>query len=105
MNPITMNISDIKTKELEQACKDYQVKSLYVFGSTATGGFSENSDLDFLVEFYRNGYKGAFDQYMGFKERLEKIYGRPVDLVTLKEFRNPVFQQEVDESKTLVYAA
>lgn len=100
-----MNISDIKTKELEQACKDYQVKSLYVFGSVATGDFSENSDLDFLVEFYRSGYKEAFDQYMGFKGRLEKIYGRPVDLVTLKEFRNPVFQQEVDESKTLVYAA
>lgn len=100
-----MNISEIKTNELEQACNDYQVKSLYVFGSAVTGNFSESSDLDFLVEFHRSGYKGAFDQYMGFKGRLEEIYGRPVDLVTLKEFRNPVFQQQVDESKTLVYAA
>jgi len=66
---------------------------------------SEESDLDFLVEFDRDGYQGAFEQYMGFKQRLEAIYQRPVDLVTIKIFRNHLFQEEIDSSKTLIYAA
>ncbi|TVQ13698.1 MAG: nucleotidyltransferase, partial [Balneolaceae bacterium] len=69
------------------------------------GQLSDESDLDFLVEFDRQGYSGAFEQYMGFKLRLEAIYQRPVDLLTIKKFRNHIFQEEVDSSKTLIYAA
>ncbi|MCC5914766.1 MAG: nucleotidyltransferase domain-containing protein [Balneolaceae bacterium] len=100
-----MNITQLKTAKLEQACEDFRVKRLYVFGSAASGHLSDESDLDFLVEFDRQGYQGAFEQYMGFKQRLETIYQRPVDLVTVKKFRNPLFQKEIDSSKTLIYAA
>lgn len=100
-----MDITYLKTSKLEQACKEFQVNELYVFGSAVSGTISEKSDLDFLVEFDRNGYQGAFEQYMGFKQRLEEIYQRPVDLVTIKKFRNHIFQKEVDSSKTLIYAA
>lgn len=100
-----MNITQLKTAKLEQACEDFRVKRLYVFGSAASGQLSDRSDLDFLVEFDRQGYQGAFEQYMGFKQRLETIYQRPVDLVTVKKFRNPLFQREIDSSKTLIYAA
>ena len=61
--------------------------------------------LDFLVQFERAGSGGAFDQFMGFKDKLESIYGRRVDMLTLKPFRNPLFQQEIDRSKSLIYAA
>lgn len=100
-----MKITQLKTAKLEQACKDFHVRRLYVFGSVASGNLMDGSDLDFLVEFDRQGYQGAFEQYMGFKERLEAIYQRPVDLVTIKQFRNHIFQKEVDSSKTLIYAA
>jgi uncharacterized protein len=100
-----MKVSDLKTKELEQACKDFQVKELYVFGSAVSGKISQDSDLDFLVDFNRSGFEGAFDQYMGFKERLENIFKRPVDLIHLKKFRNHLFEEEVERSKTLLYAA
>ena len=100
-----MKVSDLITDELEQACKNFHVKELYVFGSVVTGEMSQHSDLDFLVVFNRSGFEGAFDQYMGFKERLEKIYERPVDLIHLKKFRNPLFEEEVQKSKTLLYAA
>jgi uncharacterized protein len=100
-----MDIAHLKTSKLEQACKEFRVRELYVFGSAVSGTMSENSDLDFLVEFDRKGYQGAFEQFMGFKQRLEEVFQRPVDLVTLKKFRNPVFQKEVDSSKTLIYAA
>lgn len=100
-----MKVADLKTEELKQACQDFQVKELYVFGSVVSGNFSQHSDLDFLVVFNRSGFEGAFDQYMGFKERLENIYGNPVDLIHFKKFRNPLFQEEVEKSKTLLYAA
>lgn len=100
-----MKVSDLITDDLEKACKDYQVKELYVFGSVVSGKISKDSDLDFLVVFNRSGYEGAFDQYMGFKKILEKIYKRPVDLIHLKKFRNHLFEEEVDKSKFLLYAA
>ncbi|HET7360297.1 MAG TPA: nucleotidyltransferase domain-containing protein [Salinimicrobium sp.] len=75
------------------------------FGSLVSGDFMQNSDLDFLVEFERPGYSGAFNQFMGFKERLEQIFKRPVDLLQAKKFRNTIFQQEVEKTKVLFYAS
>jgi predicted nucleotidyltransferase len=96
---------DLKTKQLQQLCKKYNVKELYLFGSATTDDFSEDSDLDFIVKFNRQGFEGAFDQFIGFKQDLEQIYGRSVDLYHFKKFRNSIFRQEVERSKQLLYAA
>jgi len=96
---------DLKTDQLQQLCKKFNVKELYLFGSATTDNFSENSDLDFIVKFDRQGFEGAFDQFIDFKQELEQIYGRSVDLYHLKKFRNSIFQQEVERSKQLLYAA
>lgn len=87
------------------ACKQFKVIKLHAFGSVVSGELTESSDLDFVVEFEREGFTGAFDQFMGFKETLEKSLGRPVDLLVNKRFRNYVFQEEIDKTKRLVYAA
>lgn len=100
-----MTVKDLQTDQLRQTCRAYHVRELYAFGSVVTGGLTETSDLDFLVQFDRSGAEGAFGQFMGFKESLEGLYGRPVDLLTLKRFRNQIFQVEVDRSKSLIYAA
>ena len=96
---------DLKTDQLQKICKKFNVKELYLFGSATSDDFSEDSDLDFIVKFERQGFEGAFDQFIDFKKALEKIYGRPVDLYHLKKFRNSIFQQEVERSKQLLYAA
>lgn len=96
---------DLKTDQLQQLCKKFNVKELYLFGSATTDNFSEDSDLDFIVKFNRQGFEGAFDQFIDFKQELEQIYGRPIDLYHLKKFRNSIFQQEVEHSKELLYAA
>ncbi len=96
---------DFQTEQLQQLCKKYNVKELYLFGSATRNDFSEDSDLDFIVKFNRQGFEGAFDQFIDFKQELEQIYGRPVDLYYLKKFRNSIFQQEVEQSKELLYAA
>lgn len=100
MSPI-----DLQTPQLKEVCRRYAVSELYVFGSIVTGRMHAESDLDFMVRFEPSGPTGAFDRFMGLKEALELLYGRRVDLLTLKPFRNPVFQAEVDQNKTLLYAA
>lgn len=90
---------------VEAACKRYKVKELHLFGS-GLGGYLEGcEDIDLLVVFEREGFDGAFDQFMGFKEAMEGILGKRVDLITAKAFRNPLFQEEVERSKELIYAA
>ena len=102
---LAMKLKNIKNEQIEAACREFDVEKLYVFGSVAAGSATEESDVDFLVEFKRSQFEGAFDQFMGLKTRLEEIVGTPVDLLTLKKFRNPVFNEEIEKSKSLIYAA
>ena len=98
-------VDELHSIDVIQACKDFRVKSLHVFGSFAEGEPTSGSDVDFIVEFERDGYAGAFEQFMGFKERLESVLARPVDLLVNRRFRNEVFRDEVERTKKLVYAA
>ena len=92
-------------ESISEVCKRFHVKSLHVFGSIENGSHHEFSDIDFIVEFDRNGFEGAFEQFMGLKEGLEEVLGRPVDLLTNTRFRNEIFREEIERSKRLVYAA
>lgn len=100
-----MELEAIKTAAFQAICRHYGVRELYAFGSVTTDRFTKESDVDFLVAFDRESPDGAFDQFMGLKMALEVELGRSVDLLTLKPFRNPLFQQEVDRTKVLLYAA
>ena len=55
----------------------FGVRSLSLFGSHARGDATDDSDLDFLVEFENK----SFDSYMDLKFFLEDLFGRRVDLV------------------------
>ncbi len=44
-----------------------------------------------------------FDNYMDFKEKLEKLMDRSVDLLENQAIRNPVFRKVIDRDKKLVY--
>ena len=93
------------SESVKEVFKQYKVKSLYAFGSVVTGKSTDSSDIDFVVEFDRQGFKGAFDQFMGFKLELESVLERPVDLLVNRPFRNSVFQETVNNTKKLVYEA
>ena len=52
-------------------------------GSAAAGAASEQSDLDFVVEFERR----SFDAYMDLKAYLEELLGCRVDLVVAEAIK------------------
>ena len=98
MNLIERNIDTVVT-----LCKQHKVKELYIFGSILTPGFNETSDIDFLVKFDNVDILEYFDNYMNFKEKLEALLGRQIDLLENQAIRNPVFRKVLDRDKKLIY--
>jgi predicted nucleotidyltransferase len=94
-----------KRADLERLCVLHHVKTLELFGSAAVDGMNEESDLDFLVEFQPMVSPGHADSYFGLLEDLEKLLGRPVDLVEPAAIQNPFFMESISRSRILLYAA
>jgi predicted nucleotidyltransferase len=94
-----------KQTALVELCSRYRVERLYVFGSAVSERFdSHHSDLDFLASFVDREPTGEYaDRYLDFAERLEQLFGRPVDLVTEQSIRNPYFRREVESTRQLIY--
>ena len=98
-----MNIVDKNINQLIDLCKQHKVSELYIFGSILTNNFNKESDIDFLVQFEKIDVLDYFDNYMEFKEKLEKLLDRPVDLLENQAIRNPIFRKIIDRDKKLVY--
>lgn len=92
--------------ELAEICVRFGVRRLELFGSAASGAFeAARSDIDFLVEFDPPRRIGPLEQYFGLKEALERLFGRPVDLVEAGASSNPYFLASLERNRRLLYAA
>jgi predicted nucleotidyltransferase len=68
-------LATIRANEAE--LRKLQVNELALFGSFARGEETETSDIDFYVEFDSK----TFDNYMGVRRLLERLFPRKIDLV------------------------
>ena len=98
-----MNVIERHIDQIIILCKQHKVRELYIFGSVLTDRFNDESDIDFLVEFSLIDILEYFDNYMDFKEKLEALLKRPIDLVENQAVRNPIFRRVLDREKKLVY--
>jgi uncharacterized protein len=75
----------------------FGIKSLFLFGSVARNEATQESDLDFVVDF--DGMI-TFDQYMDLKIFLEDLFGKKIDLAikdTLKlQIRQKILEEAID---------
>jgi len=89
---------------LEKLCRRYRIARLEVFGSFARGDAEPDSDLDVLVTF-----EGGVRIGLGFialKQDLERLVGRPVDLLTrtsVERSPNKYFRRYVLEHTERLY--
>ena len=97
-----MDLSEIKP-EIERICNVLPIKRLGLFGSVSTEQFGPNSDVDVLVLFDTDEAIDLFDKYFALKERLERVFERPVDLIIDKPFRNPIFREMVEKTRSVIY--
>lgn len=93
-------IIDEKRHDLIDLCRTFRVIRLDVFGSAARGAFrSESSDLDFIARFDGTRDRDYAERFYHFAEALERLFGRPVDLLTERMIRNPYFREAVEETR------
>ncbi|MBS3137223.1 nucleotidyltransferase domain-containing protein [Candidatus Woesearchaeota archaeon] len=59
--------------------KVFGVKKLTLIGSYAKDKATLKSDIDFLVEFKAG--RGLFDDYVGLKRLLRKLFNKEIDLI------------------------
>ncbi|MBS3933431.1 MAG: nucleotidyltransferase domain-containing protein [Truepera sp.] len=92
---------------LARLCREYGVRRLEVFGSAARGeDFAVSSDVDLLVEFAPDTDFGPWlAHYFEFKEHLQELLGKEVDLVMAGSLRNPYLLRAIDRDRKLLYAA
>jgi predicted nucleotidyltransferase len=98
-----MNLIEKNIDTLIGLCKRHKVKELYIFGSILTSRFNDNSDVDFLVQFDSIDILEYADNYFDFKEKLEKLFDREIDLLENQAIRNPIFRKVLDRDKKIVY--
>ncbi len=65
----------------------FDVTGLALYGSFARNQATSESDLDVLVEF---GDPPDWRSYFGAQAYLEDLYGRPVDMSTIREVRSEI---------------
>ena len=92
-----------KIEGIQQLCKKHKVSSLYLFGSYSKGNANENSDVDLLVQFGNVDLLNYFDNFIDLKIKLEKLLGKPIDLVENKTIRNPFLKESIEQSQELIY--
>ena len=66
--------------KIAEFCKKNHIKKLSLFGSVLRDDFTENSDVDVLVEFEAGKTPGF--RFFVMDEELSEILGRKVDLNT-----------------------
>ena len=94
-----------KQPQLAAVCRRFGVRKLDLFGSAATGAFdAATSDIDFIVDLGGHDVT-VVDRFLDLADALEALFDRPVDLITVKSVRTPLFRTEVDRSRTTLYDA
>jgi predicted nucleotidyltransferase len=85
-------------------CQTSGVAKLEAIGSAATGTFDpERSDIDLIVTFSDES-PGLARRFVDFSEDLETLFGRRVDLLIDKPFKNPYFLSSVNKTRVTIYA-
>jgi predicted nucleotidyltransferase len=84
-------------------CDRYGVEALDVFGSAVTGAFDEGaSDVDFIARFADTS-PGFANRYLDFAEALERLLGRPVDVMFDRPIENPYLRRSIESSREKVF--
>lgn len=94
---------ELYRSQVEELCRRLRVRRLDLIGSAVRADFTPASDVDVLVDFDGDG--GLFDRYFILKERLEAIFGRPVDVIEERALRNPYLIKTVERDRRTIYGA
>lgn len=88
---ILSKLSDLKPALL----RDYAVNEIGLFGSFSDDSFTDDSDIDLLVELEKPiGWK-----YFSLEIYLESVFGRKIDLVTKNALKEQIKDRILNQVK------
>lgn len=90
-------------EQIRQLCLANQVKTLFAFGSIVNGKFSEDSDIDLVVDIAEKDPFLYSDKYFSLLFNLEDMLKRPIDLLEAKALRNKYIKEAIEKNKILIY--
>jgi hypothetical protein len=93
---------DIDRSQLEKLCQKYGIRRLSFFGSVIRDDFSDDSDVDILVEFLPESRVGL--SFFSLQEELSQLIGRQVDLST-RGFLSSRIRDKISSEARPVYEA
>lgn len=107
MSPIlTRPMIEMRRREIVAACRQHGVRRLTIFGSILREDFDpDTSDIDLAVEFGPPRGESVARQYVDFKTELEKLFGRPIDLVELRAMSDTRLKRIIERTQVTVYKA
>ena len=92
---------------LRSICSRHGVACLELFGSaTNPAAFDPaRSDVDFIVSFRPGFNLGPWlAHYFDLRDELSRTLQRPVELVMESAMQNPLFRNEADKTRQVIYA-
>ena len=95
----TVNIS-LPMTEIEHFCSQNHICRLSLFGSVLRDDFTDESDVDILVEFEVGKTPGL--RIISLQDRLSFLLGRVVDLRTVGDLSR-YFRDEVLQETRVIY--
>jgi predicted nucleotidyltransferase len=97
----------IAKDKVGEFCRRWKIVELALFGSVLRDDFRPDSDVDVLVTFAR-GARWTLDDLLAMREELERIFGRPVDLVEkrlVEQSPNYIRRKHILKHAEVVYVA
>ena len=91
--------------QIIQLCQKHKVKHLFAFGSVLTNKFSDESDVDLLVDIKLKDPIKYAENYFDLKFQLEYLLKRKIDLLEERGLKNQFLKENIDNTKQLIYGA
>lgn len=82
-------------ENIEELERQFGVRKIAIFGSTARGEDTEKSDIDIIVELNR---PIGFFSFMRLESHLKKILGKKVDLTTKASLKSTIKKNILKEA-------
>ncbi len=91
--------------QINAFCTQWKIDELSIFGSAIRDDFNlANSDVDVLINFAGDARWSLYD-WIDMRDELQRMFERPVDLVSKKGLRNPFRRKSILHSRQVIYAA
>ncbi len=96
---------DSYIKEIHALCDNHKVRQLFAFGSVLNSEFTEDSDVDFMVDFNTSDPIEYAENYFSLKFALQELLNRQIDLLEQKALKNKYLAESINNSKKVLYEA